>query len=150
MHLWQKASTAQNQLILNHSQELQILITQAFQSKADEDPYLIHFALDLLKSLSLTNKEVFLAQLLGLCSNGKYAGRAREAILSFPNDWLIENIEREAEGTLIHDDFLDWVNVLSVFAQIDLNLGRRLAKRMANHSDSELAVWGKEFIEDHA
>jgi hypothetical protein len=51
-----------------------------------------------------------------------------------------------AEPTLVQNDFLDWVNILDVYAKIDINLARRLATRMTSHSDPEVMEWGEEFL----
>jgi hypothetical protein len=141
VRLWQEYLTASYNLTLKHRSELPALLTRTLGSPSDG-----HLAFEMAKILTPEEKKTLLPALISLCSSGRYAGKAKEMILDMPHDWLMENIEIAAEPTLEQNDFLDWVNILSLYAVIDLNLGRRLAQRMIAHTDSEIQEWGEEFL----
>ena len=132
-------------LRLKHRSELAALVKRGLESVHDAP-----VALQIAKTLTVEEKKTLLSNLLHWCSSGKYASKSRELILEMPHDWLIENIEIAAEPTLSQNDFLDWVNILGLFADIDLNLACRLAQRMKDHSDPELQEWGEEFLKDYS
>jgi hypothetical protein len=141
---WHEYATARYNFTQKHRSELLALVKLALGSPSDG-----HLAFDMAVILAPEEKKTLLPDLLGLCSSGRYAGKARKMIFDMPHDWLIENIEIAAEPALAHNDFLDWVNILSLFTDIDLSVGRRLAQRMMAHSDSELREWGQKFLNEN-
>src|SRR4029450_3374938 len=116
---WEEYGMAQYNLTQTYRSELPALIKRALCSPRDG-----HLAFDMANILTLEEKKPLLLDLLSLCSSGRYAGRAKKMILDMPHEGRIENIEIAAEPTLAQNDFSDWVNILSVFADIDLNRGR--------------------------
>jgi len=144
VQLWEEHVKARYNLHQNHRAALPALVRRALGS-APNHPAV---AFEMMAMLTPEEKKACLPELLGLCSSGRYAGRARDMIHSMPHDWLIENIEAASESTLSLNDFLDWVNILQVYDHIDHGLGRRLAERMLSHSDPELRKWGAEFLEN--
>jgi hypothetical protein len=143
--LWYEYSTAGYNLCLTHRSELAALVKRGLHSAHDAP-----IAFKVAETLTAEEKRTLLPDLLGWCSSAKYGSTPRDLILDMPHDWLIETIEMAAEPALSQNDFLDWVNILSLFADIDLNLAHRLAQRMLVHSDSELREWGEEFLNKHS
>ena len=118
----------------------------ALVEAALEDSHDAALAFELLPGLTLEERQGLLPHLLGLCSSGRYAGRAKAAILELPHDWLRDNIEASAERLLAESDYLDWVNILEVVSQIDPAVRKRLAERAAAHSDPEIRELGEEHL----
>ena len=136
--------TARYHLHLKHRSELLALVKQGLESARDA-----HLAFQMAKALTEEEKLTLLPILLGWCSSMKYSKEARDLILHMPREYLLENIEVAVEPTLAQNDFLDWVNILSLFADLDLAVAHRQANKMLAHSDSELREWGEEFLSEH-
>ncbi|MEM9776438.1 MAG: hypothetical protein AAF902_17810 [Chloroflexota bacterium] len=143
---WKSYIEARNNLFLKYANELEVLIRHGYSTKANDEIHLRYFALDVLKHSSDEQKIQFLPLLISDVSSPKYSTIAREIILSLPQNYLMENIERESEFVLKNDDFLDWVNILSLFEDIHPVIAVRLAKRMVNHSNADLIEWGNEYL----
>ena len=142
--LWREHLTAGYNLRLKHRSELAALVKRGLHSAHDA-----FLAFREAETLTAEEKKTLLPSLLGWCSSAKYGSTPRDLILEMPHDWLIENIEIAAEPTLAQNEFLDWVNILSLFAKIELSLARRLAQRMLAHSDSELRERGEDFLNEY-
>jgi hypothetical protein len=102
-------------------------------------------AFELIAGLDEEEKKSLLPHLLGFCSTG-YAGKAKAAILSLPKAWLLQHLEASAEEVLAQNDYLDWVNLLSLFGEVDDQLAQRLARRAAAHPDVEIQQEGEEYL----
>lgn len=102
-------------------------------------------AFDVLECLSDEEKQELLRLILGFCSSA-YAGRAKSFILGLPREWVLKNIEAMSEPVLANNGFLDWCNVLDVYARIDASLAQGLAHRMTQHADRDIRDWGTEYL----
>lgn len=118
----------------------------ALVEAALEDPHDATLAFELLPGLTVEERKALLRHFVDLCSSGRYAGRAKAAILELPRDWLRDNIEAAAERLLAGSDDQDWANLLDVVSQIDPAVERRIAERAARHSDAEIRELGEEHL----
>lgn len=120
--------------------------TPALVEEALEDPHDASLAFELLPGLTVEERQGLLRHFVELCSSGRYAGRAKAAILDLPNDWLRDNIEAAAERLLGGSDYQDWANLLEVVSRIDAAIEKRIAERAAGHSDPEIRELGREHL----
>lgn len=144
MNCWDEYVKAAYQLRLEHRSELVALVKRGLHSAKDAA-----VAFPVAETIAADEKKEIVPDLLRWCASEKYASMARGLILSISHDWLVENIEIAAEPTLSENDFLDWVNILKLFSEIDTGLARRLAQRMVVHSDSEIREWGEEYLSEN-
>lgn len=73
---------------------------------------------------------------------------ARELIRSLPRDWVLQNIEQQAEPLLASGNDEDYLRLIEVYRELDPNLARRLAMRASAHTNPEIALVGREFLEE--
>ncbi|HXA18345.1 MAG TPA: hypothetical protein VN380_15230 [Thermoanaerobaculia bacterium] len=118
----------------------------ALVEAAMEDSHDAALAFELLPGLTAEERQGLLRHFVELCASGRYAGRAKAAILDLPNDWLRDNVETAAQRLLAGSDYLDWANLLEVVSRIDPAVERRIAERAAGHSDSEIRELGEEHL----
>jgi hypothetical protein len=75
------------------------------------------------------------------------ADTASELILKLPHEWLLENIEVQAEPLLSANDVLDYQGLFVLYRQIDIGLAKRLTERALANSDPEIREAGADFAE---
>jgi hypothetical protein len=70
----------------------------------------------------------------------------RDMILSLPRDWVLANLEREAEPLLQEGTYEEYRRFLELYALLDRDLTLRLARRAAAHSDPDIREAGEDFL----
>jgi hypothetical protein len=70
-----------------------------------------------------------------------------QVILTFPDDWLLENIEERAEPLLINGSYEEYRCLLELYNKIDHNLTQRLASRAIQQNDLDIIEAGEDFQE---
>jgi len=73
-------------------------------------------------------------------------GFARELILSMPRDWVLNNVEREAELHLREGTYDEYRRFLELYELVDAGMTQRLARRAAAHSDPDVREAGEDFL----
>jgi hypothetical protein len=68
-----------------------------------------------------------------------------QVILSFPDDWLLENIEERAEQLLIDATYEEYRCLLELYSKIDHNLTQRLASRAIQQDNLDIIEAGEDF-----
>ena len=114
-----------------------------------KDSHEASVAFEVMGGLTEDEKKALLPDLLSLCSSGRYAGRAKSAIIDLPREWVIKNIESYAEEVLQHNDYLDWCNILDLYNSLDVELAIKLARRAAEHQDPDIREDGEEYLQRH-
>jgi hypothetical protein len=71
---------------------------------------------------------------------------ARDAILSFPHDWLLANMESEAGGLLDWDDAWEYRRFLELCSLIDSAMTVRIAQKATTHQNPEIRDAGEDFL----
>ena len=69
----------------------------------------------------------------------------RQAILSLPKTWLLENLEKSAELLLKNGTDEEYRRLLELYFEIDNSLTERLAKRALQHDDPDIREAGEDF-----
>lgn len=147
---WKAVRKAQKDLLQRPPDELNKLIAHGFEVQYFNYEYdATYFAYEMLELCSDEQKMFWLPFLVSNVSSAKSGRKVQKIILSLPKSYLVENIEAAAEPTLRHNNFLDWVSILSLYEEIDPQLSVRLAKRMVHHSDADLNEWGREHLEEN-
>jgi len=72
--------------------------------------------------------------------------RVRDAILSLPHDWVIQNIEPLAEHLLVDGTDDEYRRFLELYSELDKDLARKLAQRAAQHTDPHIREAGEDFL----
>ena len=86
--------------------------------------------------------------LVPLVSTGHgYIGKVREAILTLPHDWVIQNIEQLAEPLLADGTDDEYRRFLELYYELDKSLTLKLARRASQHKNSDIREAGEDFIE---
>jgi hypothetical protein len=111
-----------------------------------EDPHDARLAFELLPGMTFEERQGLLRHFVELCSSGRYAGRAKAAILDLPREWVRANVETAAERLLSGVDYQDWVNFLVLVSQIDPAVEKRIAERAVRCSDPEIRELGEEHL----
>jgi hypothetical protein len=108
-----------------------------------------NLALRALPLLSVAAKKALLPELLHIAraAHGPFQV-AWNAISSLPRNWLLKNIEKEAESILECNSETDYYMFLQLFSKLDVALHRRLAKRAAHNINLEIRALGAEAFED--
>jgi hypothetical protein len=106
-------------------------------------------ALTVLPYLSLTERKCLFPELVFLASWAHGAVQvARDMILSLPRDWVLANIEREAEPHLQDGTYDEYRRFLELYQLLDRDLTIKLARRAAAHADPDIREAGEEFLEE--
>jgi len=72
---------------------------------------------------------------------------ARELILTLPHEWLLANIEEQAEKLLTNNDDEDYRGLFLLYRQLDPRLARKLAERAMASPNPEIKEIGEYFME---
>jgi hypothetical protein len=70
----------------------------------------------------------------------------RDLILSLPRDWVLNNIEREAEPHLREGTYDEYRRFLELYELLDVGMTQRLARRAAVHSDPDIREAGEDYL----
>ncbi len=90
----------------------------------------------------LFNELVFLASF----THGEMRA-VRDAILSLPREWVIENIETAAEPLLRNGTYEEYRRLLELLIEIDRDIALKLAHTAAEHPDYDIREAGEDFLE---
>jgi hypothetical protein len=71
----------------------------------------------------------------------------RDMILSLPREWVLANIEAEAEPLLQDGTYDEYRRLLELYELLDRDLTLKLARRAAAHADPDVREAGEEFLE---
>ena len=74
-------------------------------------------------------------------------GVVRNAILALPRDYVLNNVEKEAEGYLRDVTYDEFRRFLELFWLLDRGMTRRLAERAAGQIDADIREAGVDFLE---
>jgi hypothetical protein len=106
-----------------------------------------HTALGVVKSLTDEEEKGLFETLVFLASWGHGSiGYVRDLILSMPRDWVLDNIEREAEPLLREGTYDEYRRFLELYELLDAGMTQRLALRAAAHSDPDIREAGEEYL----
>jgi hypothetical protein len=110
----------------------------------------INAALEIAKMLDTDGLKAIFDWLLDKASYGNaYTGTCEQLILSLPNQWLKDNIEKSAEPLLAQDDpYEESAQLLHLYHQIDPNLEIQLAKRLLENEDEEIRELGQDALDN--
>ena len=72
---------------------------------------------------------------------------AWDIIKSMPRDWILANIEKEADAILAHEEEDDYWMFLNLYDQLDSGLAKKLAIRASQHGNPAIQEPGQEFLE---
>ncbi|MFB2977093.1 hypothetical protein [Microseira sp. BLCC-F43] len=118
----------------------------AFIKKALHKPNERGTALRLIEYLKIEERQSLLKDLVDLASvSHSDIELVRQAILSLPKTWLLDNIEKSAEPLLKNGTDEEYRRLLELYIQIDRDLTERLAKRALQHEDPDIREAGEDF-----
>jgi hypothetical protein len=103
-------------------------------------------ALRLMEYLTTEERQLLFDDLVDLASvSHSDIELCRQAILTFPKSWLIENIEKSTETLLENGTDEEYRRLLELYIEIDLELAGRLAKRALQHENPDICEVGEDF-----
>jgi len=145
--LWNQYVQARQQVeILNHrlfAEERTMIPELIRRSLKDECLY----ALEAAAMLPIEERKELLPDLVAVASYaGAHLVRAQQLILSFPIDWLIQNIEAASEPLLEYGDAEEFRRILELYSQLQPALTARLAERASTHTNPEVRPAGEDFM----
>ena len=118
----------------------------AFIKKALHNPTERGTALRLIEYLKIEERQSLFNELVDLASvSHSDIELCRQAILSLPKTWLIENIEKSTEPLLKDGTDEEYRRLLELYIQIDRELTERLAKRALKHENPDIREAGEDF-----
>jgi hypothetical protein len=102
--------------------------------------------LDLASGLDVSELIQLLPELLYISTAPGYARKAREIILSMPQEWLLLNVEEAAESIMKANDEEDFRRLFELYLEIDHELAEKFSERVLNHSDEYIRDIGQDFV----
>lgn len=140
---WQSYTTAKNDL-LDNTPSLVDLVRQA-----TINPHQRLAALDIARFIETEQLQQLFSNLLAIASylNGSGAETARELILALPREWVLANIEVQAEHLLADNDDINYRGLFILYLQLDLKLAKALAERALASLDRDIKETGEYFME---
>jgi hypothetical protein len=104
-------------------------------------------ALRLLPYIPVAEREQLFDELVELSSVGHTdVLLCREAIRTLPRDWVLDRIERSAKPLLSAGGEEEYRRLLELYAELDVDLTRRLATEAVRHSDADVREAGTDFL----
>jgi len=103
-------------------------------------------ALEVVLTLPATEIQHLLPDLVYLSLDHGSAGRVRQIIAALPRDWVLAHIEDVAEVHLRDDDDDAYRRILELYAVLDEDLKRKLARRAAEHANEHIREAGEDFL----
>jgi hypothetical protein len=70
----------------------------------------------------------------------------RDLILAMPRDWVLNNIEREAEPHLREGTYDEYRRFLELYGLLDAGMTQRLARRAVAHADPDIREAGEDYL----
>jgi hypothetical protein len=145
--LWQDlkeketAYAAASRAFLTQAKNRAAVVRDALRSR---DQYT---ALGVVKSLNDDEKKELFGTLVFLASSGHGTiDFVRDLILSMPRDWVLYNIEREAEPLLQEGTYDEYRRFLELYELLDPCMTRRLARRAVAHADPDIREAGEDYL----
>jgi hypothetical protein len=138
---------AQYELFTNCRESIVDLLRIAFR---DSSQYQLAFRVASLLNDPEQKKTLF-PEFLGLACQPSYVPTilaARKAALSLSKEWLLANIEVEAEQVLNWSDDWEFRRFLELCSLIDTELTIRNAKRATASENSDIREAGEDFLKD--
>jgi hypothetical protein len=104
--------------------------------------------LQVMEHLTTDERKYLFSDLLDLSSVAHADLKlCHQVVLSYPHDWLLENIEERAEPLLINGSYEEYRCLLELYSRIDRNLAQRLASRAIQQDDLDIIEAGEDFRE---
>lgn len=103
-------------------------------------------AVEMMGTLQPAELQQLFDELVFLSLSHGYALKARDLIGSLPRDWVLSHIEEAAEVHLREGTYDEYRRILELYAVLDDDLTRRLARRAIEHRDSDIREAGADFI----
>jgi hypothetical protein len=104
-------------------------------------------ALGVVKSLRDEEKKELFGALVFLASSAHGSiDFVRDLILSMPRDWVLNNIEREAEPLLQEGTYDEYRRFLELYELLDAGMTQRLARRATTHPDPDVREAGEDYL----
>jgi hypothetical protein len=129
------------QEFLNHSTNRVEIITKALHSPNERGT-----ALRLLEYLTIEERQIFFDDLVNLASvSHSDIEVVRKAILCFPKNWLLANIENSAEPLIKDGTDEEYRRLLELYIHIDEGLTQKLVSQALNHPDPHIQEVGSDF-----
>ena len=147
LDLWQSVVTKE----LGYIQSRQVFLNSctdrvAMLQKGLQNPRERGTALRLLFYLTLPECQLLFNDLVALATvSHSDIELCREAILSLPKTWLLENIENSAEELLADGTDEEYRRLLELYINIDDHLTEKLVKRALQHEDEDIREAGDDF-----
>ena len=131
-------STRQN--FLNSPSKIELI------RKALQNPLERATALKIINYLTQDERQSLFHELIKLASVGHSdIELVRHTIVSFDKNWLLENIETQAESVLENGTDEEYRRLLELYIQLDYKLTQRLAKKALQHPDIDIQEVGEDF-----
>jgi hypothetical protein len=104
-------------------------------------------ALRFFSYLTVSEQEQLFPDLVFLASSAhRSIDFVRELILLLPRDWVLINIEREAEPHLGEGTYDEYRRFLELYELLDADMTQRLARRAVAHADPDIREAGEEYL----
>ncbi|MBR8832841.1 MAG: hypothetical protein DSM106950_02055 [Stigonema ocellatum SAG 48.90 = DSM 106950] len=114
--------------------------------KALQNPLERGTALKIINYLTQDERQSLFNELMKLASVGHSdIELVRHAIASFDKNWLLENIENQAESLLENGTDEEYRRLLELYIQLDDKLTQRLATKALQHPDIDIQEVGEDF-----
>ncbi len=146
-NLWRNVVTSENDYFnsrydfLNNCSDRVSAIKKALHAVGERAT-----ALRLIEYLKIEERQSLFNELVDLASvSHSDIELCRQAILSLPKTWILENIEKSAEPLLKNGTDEEYRRLLELYFEIDYSLTERLAKRALQHDDPDIREAGEDF-----
>ena len=106
-------------------------------------------AMEVLTGMNTEEVKSFLEELLTYVGYPKrYVMEARALIKRLPREWLIDNIEENAECALTYGDYTEYGRIGYLYLSLDRDLAYRLAQRALAHPDPDVQEVGRDIMSE--
>ncbi len=103
-------------------------------------------ALEIFELLDIEEQKALFSDLIQLASVGHSdIELVRQVILAFPRQWVLENIEKNAEPVLKQGTDEEYRRLLEFYLDLDKNLAQRLARQALEQDDLGIKEVGEDF-----
>ncbi|HEY0069700.1 MAG TPA: hypothetical protein VGE04_07010 [Chloroflexia bacterium] len=92
------------------------------------------------------HQELFRQWLEWAATSHGYTHVAREIIKSLPRDWVLARIEAESASILRNGTYDEYRRLLELYADLDVGLTAKLARKALEHADEEIREAGEDFL----
>lgn len=143
LDVWQNYVTARKDLLIDTPSLVELV------RQGTINPHQRLAALDVARFMKVEQLQQLFSNLLAIACylNGAGAEVARELILTLPHEWLLTNIEMQAEQLLTDKNDEDYRGLFLLYRQLDPKLARKLAERAVASPNQEIKETGEHFME---